>query len=137
MARVEQTKVTDDQAMREMMGLLDEWQAPELSPWFDGRMMARFREEQQRAPESWFSRVRDRFLFGNTVSMKPVLAGAMALLLVAGGGGYLQLQHSQRAMPVQASATVQDLQLLVNNDQAIQGMDQLLDGDDSGQANSL
>ena len=137
MARVEQTKVTDDQAMREMMGLLDEWQAPELSPWFDGRMMARFREEQQRAPESWFSRVRDRFLFGNTVSMKPVLAGAMALLLVAGGGGYLQLQHSQRAMPVQASATVQDLQLLDNNDQAIQGMDQLLDGDDSGQANSL
>ncbi len=123
--------------MREMMGLLDEWQAPELSPWFDGRMMARFREEQQRAPESWFARVRDRFLFGNTVSMKPVLAGAMAVLLVAGGGGYLQLQHSQSAMPVQASATVQDLQVLDNNDQAIQGMDQLLDGDDSGQANSL
>ena len=137
MARVEETRVTDEQAMREMMGLLDEWQAPEPSPWFDGRMMARFREEQQRAPESWFSRVRDRFLFGDSVALKPLVAGAMALLLVAGGGGYLQLQHMQSAIPVQASATVQDLQLLDNNDQAIQQMDQLLDGDDSGQANSL
>jgi hypothetical protein len=32
---------------------------------------------------------------------------------------------------------VQDLQVLDNNDQAIQQMDQLLDGDDSGQGNSL
>lgn len=137
MARVSETNVTDEQAMREMMGLLDEWDAPEPSPWFDGRMMARFREEQQRAPESWLSRVRDHFLFGNTVALKPLMAGAMALLLVAGGGGYLQLEHAQRAMPVQASATVQDLQLIDNNDQAIQQMDQLLDGDDSGQASSL
>ncbi len=138
MAEVEvNTKVTDEQAMREMMNLLDDWQVPEPSPWFEGRMMARFREEQQRAPESWFARVRDRFLFGNAVSMRPVMAGAMALLLVAGGGGYLQLEHVRSTMPAQASATVQDLQVLENNDQAIQQMDQLLDGDDSAQENSL
>lgn len=139
MARVEtKGNVTDEQAMREMMALLDEWKVPEPSPWFDGRMMARFREEQQRAPENWFARVRDRFLFGNTVALKPLMAGAMALLLVAGGGGYLQMEHmQQRAMPVQASATVQDLQVLDNNDQAIQQMDQLLDTDDNAQGNSL
>ena len=37
--------------MREMMLLLDDWKAPDPSPWFDGRMMARFREEQARAPD--------------------------------------------------------------------------------------
>lgn len=128
-------KVSDEQAMVEMMGLLDEWKAPEPSPWFDARMMARFREEVQREPQGWFARLRDRFLFGNTASMKPVLAGAMALLLVAGGGGYLELAHQQSAPVI--SATVQDLQVLDNNDQAIQQMDQLLDGNDNSQGDAL
>lgn len=133
MARSE--KITDEQAMAEMMGLLDEWTAPEPSPWFDARMMARFREEVQREPEGWFARLRDRLLFGNTANMKPILAGAMALLLVAGGGSYLELAHLQSA-PV-TSATVQDLQILDNNDQAIQQMDQLLDGSDNSQGDAL
>ncbi len=126
------TGVTDEQAMHDVMAMLDDWKVPELSPWFDARMMARLREEQQRAPEGWFARLRDRFLYGNTATLKPMLAGAMAVLLVAGGGGYWELQQpgvQVQAQPV-VSPTVKDLQILDNNAQAIQQMDQLLD--DSG-----
>jgi predicted anti-sigma-YlaC factor YlaD len=62
--------------MQKTMALLDEWQAPEPSPYFDTRLMARVREERakpQRSP--WFSWLR-----------MPVLAGALALVLMMGGG---------------------------------------------------
>ena len=123
------TEVSDEQAMQEMMALLDDWKAPEPSPWFDARMMARFREEVQREPEGFFARLRDRFLYGNTAAMKPMLAGAMALLLVAGGGSWLEISHLQQAKTQAISATVEDLQILDNNDQAIQQLNQLLDDD--------
>jgi hypothetical protein len=125
------TDVSDEQAMQEMMLLLDEWKAPEPSPWFDARMMARFREEQQSAPEGLFARLRDRWLFGNSNVMKPLMATSMAVLLLAGGGSYWELQRLAIApQPAAVSATVQDLQLLDNNAQALQQMDQLLDDND-------
>ena len=64
------------QEMRKTMALLDEWQAPEPSPYFDTRLAARMREERVK-PErkSWFSWVR-----------MPVLAGALALVLMMAGG---------------------------------------------------
>lgn len=123
------TEVSDEQAMNEMMALLDDWKAPEPSPWFDARMMARFREEVQREPEGFFARLRDRFLYGSTATLKPMLAGAMALLLVAGGGSWLEISHLQHQKAPAISATVEDLQILDNNDQAIQQMNQLLDDD--------
>ena len=123
--------VSDDQAMQEMMLLLDDWKAPEVSPWFDARMAARFREERARAPESLFARLRDSWLFNNHAVTKPLMAGAMAVLLVAGGGSYWQATHmSTEARPAGVSATLQDLQILDNNAQAIQQMDQLLDDSD-------
>lgn len=122
--------VSDEHAMKDVMALLGDWEAPEPSAWFDARMMARFREEQNRAPEGFFARLRDRFLFGSAISYKPLLAGAMAMVLVAGGGSYLEMTHLQAAQASRTSATVQDLQILDNNDQAIQQMDQLLDGND-------
>ena len=128
------TGVSDEQAMAEMMALLDDWKAPEPSPWFDARMAARFREEQQRAPEGLFARLRDRLLFGNTNAMKPLMAGAMALLLVAGGGGYWEMQQgTPAAQPAHVSPTVQDLQIIDNNAQAIQQMNQLLDDSDNAE----
>ena len=124
------TSVSDEQAMHDVMALLNEWKSPEPSPWFDARMMAKFREETQREPQSLFARLRDRFLFGNMSVMKPAMAGALALLLVGAGSGYLELSHlHSTAQGSSVSATVQDLQILDNNDQAIQGMDQLLDDD--------
>jgi hypothetical protein len=53
------------------------------------------------------------------------LAGGLALALIVGGGTFANLSgfgHSR----TEASATVQDLQLLDKNDQALQAMDQLL-----------
>ncbi len=122
--------------MLDVMALLDEWQAPEPSRWFDGRMMARFREEQERASEGWFARLRDRFQFGNPVGYRPVLAGAMALVLLAGGGSYFSLTRTQQPEPGSTSRTLQDLQVLDNNDQAIQQMDQLLDSQDDSSASN-
>lgn len=127
---------SDEQAMLDVMALLDEWEVPEPSPWFDGRMMARFREEQERAPAGWFAQVRDRFRLGNPIGYRPMLAGAMALVLLAGGGSYLGFTHTHQPVPAGTSRTLQDLQVLDNNSQAIQQMDQLLDGQDDNSASS-
>lgn len=129
-------QISDEQAMQQMMMLLDEWKAPEPSPWFDARMMARFREEQQRSPEGLFARFRDRWLFNRQATMKPLMAGAMALLVMAGGGSYWQLSHLHASRPATISAAVQDLQVLDSNDQTLQQMDQLLDDDDDAQPQS-
>src|SRR5262249_60666596 len=43
--------------MQNTMALLDEWQAPQPSPYFDTRLKARLREEQAKAPAgglTWF-----------------------------------------------------------------------------------
>jgi len=62
--------------MRKTMALLDEWQAPEPSPYFDTRLAARMREERTKPQRAaWFSWLR-----------MPVLAGALALVLMMAGG---------------------------------------------------
>ena len=139
MKRNEDRAVPDERAMREMLALLDEWKAPEPSVWFDGRMSARLREEMARPPEGFFARVRDRFLFSEDMTARPMLAGALALLLATAGGSYMGVAHYEAAhRPAAVSAAVQDLQIIDNNEQAIQQMDQLLDtsADDGGQPQS-
>ena len=123
--------VPDDVAMQQVMALLDEWQAPEPSPWFDARMMARFREEQQREPESLLARLRDRWMYGSSSVMKPAMIAALAVLMLGGGGGYWQALHTHTSQPT-VSAAVNDLQVIDSNDQTIQVMDQLLDDTDDG-----
>src|SRR5262245_1596129 len=62
--------------MRETMALLDEWQAPEPSPYFDTRLAARMREERAEPVRAgWLSWFR-----------APALAGALALILMVAGG---------------------------------------------------
>ena len=56
--------------MRQTMALLDEWQAPEPSPYFDVRTMARMREERAK-PQGWLYWLR-----------KPALAVSLAVLMV-------------------------------------------------------
>ena len=41
------------ESLRQTMTLLDEWQAPEPSPYFDSRLGARLREQGAR-PRGWF-----------------------------------------------------------------------------------
>ena len=59
--------------MRKTMALLDEWQAPEPSPYFDGRLQARLREEMARPAGGWLEWMR-----------RPALALALTLLLAVG-----------------------------------------------------
>jgi hypothetical protein len=60
------------EAFRQTMSLLDEWQAPEPSPYFDVRLNARLREERAKQPAGWLHWLR-----------KPALAAAFALLMIA------------------------------------------------------
>ena len=119
-------------SMEATYALLDAWQAPEPSDYFDQKLAVRLREEQAMAPAGWLERIKSRLLFNTGRQMRPALAGGLALLLLAGGGAVLDL--SSNMFPIshphpQVSATVQDLQILDKNDQAIQTMDQLLQPD--------
>jgi predicted anti-sigma-YlaC factor YlaD len=62
-------------AMRSTMALLDEWQAPEPSPYFDVRLQARLREEMAKASAGWAYWLR-----------RPVLAAALTVLMGVGVG---------------------------------------------------
>jgi anti-sigma factor RsiW len=57
--------------LRQTMALLDEWKAPEPSPYFDVRLRARLREEAARQPVGWWQWIR-----------KPALVGALAVIMV-------------------------------------------------------
>ena len=61
------------------MALLDEWQAPEPSPYFDVRLQARLREEMAKPQAGWIDWFR-----------RPVLASALTVLMANWGGIVLQ-----------------------------------------------
>ena len=60
--------------LKQTSALLEEWPAPEVSPYFGSRLRARLRE-QAAAPASWWEWLR-----------RPAVAATFALLLVAGVG---------------------------------------------------
>ncbi len=115
--------------MQKTMALLDEWQAPEPSPYFDTRLTARVREERAK-PEhaSWFSWFR-----------MPVLAGALALVLMMAGGvswftrGTNPLNRAAKNGPapvpvvIQPGTAVGDLQALDKNEDLYANFDLLDD----------
>ncbi len=59
--------------LHQTMALLDEWQAPEPSPYFDTRLLARVHEEAAKQPVGWFHWVR-----------RPAFALSLALAMVVG-----------------------------------------------------
>src|SRR5690349_5361768 len=60
--------------LRRTLALLDQWQTPEPSPYFETRLYARLREEMAAAPaKSWLAWLR-----------KPALAGSLAALFFVG-----------------------------------------------------
>ncbi len=111
--------------------LLDDWKAPEPSPYFDQKLAVRLREAQAESPEGWFGRLRDRLLFNTGRQFRPALTGALALALLVTGGTITGISIAGHTGPAQASATISDLQSLDNNAQTIQTMDQLLQDDNS------
>ncbi len=106
------------------MALMDTWAAPEISPYFDGKMAVRLREEKEAAPAGWLERMRARLLFGSSMSMRPLAAAALALMVAVGGGmyaGFAGFGHAAQPTPVQAaSPVIQDLQSLDENQQVFQ-----------------
>jgi hypothetical protein len=116
------------------MQALDAWEAPEPSPYFNTRLVARLREEKANPPAGWWERMRVRFVYGSNLHLRPAAAGALALLLMMGGGTAFWIQQGTRRPAPQESATVHDLQLLDGNAQVYQQLNSLdadLD-DDSG-----
>src|SRR5271168_3874985 len=63
---------------RQTMALLDEWKAPEPSPYFDVRLQARLREEMAKPQAGWFGWFR-----------RPVLAAALTVLMGVGIGVFV------------------------------------------------
>jgi anti-sigma factor RsiW len=108
--------------MRKTMDLLEEWQAPEPSPYFDTRLAARVREERAKPQRSaWFSWFR-----------APALAGALALVLTMAGGLRLYMTRggnpqTPQAMVVQRGTAVSDLQTLEKNEDLYANFDLLDD----------
>jgi len=114
--------------LRSTYALLDEWKAPELSPYFDSKLQARLREAVSAPPEGFWERTRSFLLFSTGRQLRPALAGALAFVLLIGGGTFAGINYSPNPMPPAAdSATVNDLKVMDNNLQAEQQMDQLLD----------
>jgi anti-sigma factor RsiW len=117
-------------AYESTMSLLDTWQAPEVSPYFDQKLAVRLREELAAPAPGWFEQLKTRLLLNTGRQFRPALVGSLALLLVVGGGGVgiSTFPHMQQ-QAVHPSATVNDLQILDKNEQALQQMDQLLQDD--------
>ena len=123
-------------ALERTMLAMDAWQAPEPSPYFDVRMAARLREEKANPPASWWERTRARLLYSSNLHLRPMAAGALALLLMAGGGTAFWVEHTPTRPHQQESATVRDLQSLDGNAQVFQQLSTLdADLDESGSSN--
>jgi len=107
-------------AFRQTMAMLDEWKAPEPSPYFDTRLQARLREENAKQPVSWWSWIR-----------RPALAGALALAAVVGvtvfkQGGITAPPQGPTIAAVPGTP-VGDLQALDKNDDMYANFDELDD----------
>jgi len=62
-------------SLRQTMELLDEWRAPEPSPYFSARLRARLREEHATQPAGWLAWLR-----------RPAVVTAAAALMAVGVG---------------------------------------------------
>lgn len=119
-------------ALKETSALLEEWPAPEISPYFDSRLRVRLRE-QPATPAGWWEWLR-----------KPALAAALVILMAVGIGlldlGKPQTQVMQgpvalRPQPKAHTGTaVADLQTLDQNQELYANFD-LLDEIPTKQAN--
>ena len=111
-------------AFRQTMALLDEWQAPEPSPYFDTRFQARLREEKATQPAGWWAWLR-----------RPALAGALAVIAVIGITVYergdnrhiITAQNNGQTITVTPGTAVGDLQALDKNDDLYANFDELDD----------
>jgi hypothetical protein len=98
---------------RKTMALLDEWQVPEPSPYFDVRLQARLREEAAKRPSSRMAWMKLR---------RPALAVSLAAIVVVGAAvlrleekKIRHLKNGPMAVNIEPGTAVGDLQALDNN----------------------
>jgi len=79
------------ESLRQTMALMDEWEAPEPSPYFLTRLRAHVKEEREKAPAkaSWLAWLR-----------RPVLAVSLMAVLAAGGVVYRITVMAQPESPL-------------------------------------
>ncbi len=121
--------------LRATMGLLDGWEAPEPNPYFMTRFAVRLREEKAAAPAGWWERLRTRMKYGQSMHMRPLAAMAMTMMLVLGGGTYLDFYWDQPAAPPKDAAVVHDLQTLDSNAQLLDQLESISDNGTDSSAN--
>ena len=70
--------------------------------------------------------------------LRPIAVGALALLIIIGGGTFAGLMSSNTAAPIKTSAAVEDLKSLDDNAQVFQQLNSLdqNDQDDSGSSSN-
>jgi len=120
--------------LKATMALLDTWEGPEPSPYFMTRLNARMREERQAAPAGWFARLRARLAYGPSMHVRPLAAMALTVMLLVGGGAYLNVTQGDRpaVQPSQTAAVVGDLQVLDNNAQLLDQMEAMSSSNTNG-----
>ncbi|HVC48486.1 MAG TPA: hypothetical protein VND90_14700 [Terracidiphilus sp.] len=119
---------TELESLRATMTLMDAWETPEPSAYFMTRMNARL-EEAHRAPRAgWLARLRDRVAFGPSMHVKPLAALALTVVLLVGGGAYLDMTNWVK--PAQTNgqaAVVHDLQTLQSNAKLLDQLESISD----------
>ena len=116
--------------LKATMALLDTWESPEPSPFFMTRLEARMKQEREAAPAGWLKRqlaaMRAGFADGPRLQVRPLAAMALTVLLLLGGGAYLDLTNwDQVAAPSKQTAVVHDLQTMENNAQLLDQLEAL------------
>jgi len=115
--------------LQKTMALLDEWQAPEPSPYFDTRLQARLREEmaRPRPQAAWFSWLR------HPAWAMSVTAAIFAGALLVGNRSYISQTDAiatkppSLGLPVEPGTAVGDLQALDSNNDLYADFDVLDD----------
>ena len=123
------------ESMRSTMALLETWEAPEPSPFFDTRFNARLRAEAEAAPAGWRERIKAAIfsLRDHPLGWRPVTVVALAIAMVGGVGIYQSSLHPAKktASLENGACAVVDLQALDNNQQLLNEMSILDDTDNS------
>lgn len=99
---------------RQTMALLDEWKAPEPSPYFDVRLQARLREEMAKPQAGWLTWFRRPVL---VASLTVLMGIGVGLFFTKGSGVYNSGNNVVADSQVQAEpgTAVSDLQALEKN----------------------
>lgn len=113
--------------LRATFAAMDDWAAPEPSPYFDSKLQVKLREAQAAGPEGFFERLRSYWTYSTGRHMRSAMAGALCMVVLLGGGTYAGIYEHQQMVASAPSATVNDLKVLDKNAQALEQMDQLLD----------